>query len=49
VQAAGFQFAESADFLRNADDARDWNASPSAAGERRGQSDRFALKFRKPE
>mgnify|MGYP001477090703 CR=1 FL=1 len=31
-------------------DARDWNASPRAAAEagRRGQADRFILKFIKP-
>ena len=33
---------------RNPEDTRDWNSSPSAAGERRGTSDRFALKFVKP-
>ena len=37
-----------ADFLRNPDDARDWNAAPGAAGARRGQSDRFVLRFVKP-
>ena len=36
------------DFLRNPADTRDWNASPRAAGERRGTSDRFVLKFVKP-
>lgn len=49
IEAAGFKLAESADFLRNPSDARDWNASPSAAGERRGESDRFVLRFVKPE
>jgi predicted methyltransferase len=34
--------------LRNPDDFRDWNASPTKAGERRGTSDRFVLKFVKP-
>jgi predicted methyltransferase len=34
--------------MRNPADARDWNDSPSAAAERRGSSDRFVLKFRKP-
>jgi len=48
VEKAGFRFVASADFLRNPDDARDWNASPSKAGERRGTSDRFVLKFEKP-
>jgi predicted methyltransferase len=48
VQSVGFIFAQSSDFLRNPDDARDWNASPSAAGPRRGTSDRFCLMFKKP-
>ncbi len=48
VQAAGFQLTDSADFLRNPDDARDWNAAPSTAGGRRGTSDRFVLRFTKP-
>lgn len=48
VEAAGFQLAKTGDFLRNPSDPRDWNASPSAAGERRGTSDRFALVFVKP-
>lgn len=48
IQAAGFQRAGSADFLRNPDDTRDWNASPMAAAERRGTSDRFVLRFVEP-
>jgi len=48
VQAAGFVLDGQADFLRNKDDTRDWNDSPRAAGERRGTSDRFVLRFRKP-
>lgn len=48
IEQAGFMLQESADFLRNPDDTRDWNASPRVAGERRGQSDRFVLKFAKP-
>jgi predicted methyltransferase len=48
VEQAGFHLAKSADFLRNPDDPRDWNASPKAAGERRGTSDRFVLVFEKP-
>jgi len=48
VQAAGFVLDGEADFLRNKDDTRDWNDSPRAAGERRGTSDRFVLRFRKP-
>jgi predicted methyltransferase len=48
VEAAGFVLEKTGDFLRNSEDARDWNASPSQAGERRGTSDRFVLLFRKP-
>jgi len=48
VEAAGFALEASADFLRNPDDPRDWNAAPSAAGARRGTSDRFVLRFVKP-
>ena len=48
VLAAGFVLDGEADFLRNGDDTRDWNDSPRAAGERRGTSDRFVLRFRKP-
>jgi predicted methyltransferase len=48
VEAAGFRLAAEGDFLRNADDARDWNASPRVAAERRGTSDRFVLRFDKP-
>lgn len=50
VEAAGFKLAGAAPFLRNPDDARDWNASPPAAtaAGRRGTSDRFVLKFVRP-
>jgi predicted methyltransferase len=48
VLAAGFQLAGETDIWRNPQDTRDWSASPAAAGERRGTSDRFALKFVKP-
>jgi len=48
ITAAGFRFVEAGDFLRNPADARDWNDAPGAAGERRGTSDRFVLKFVKP-
>lgn len=50
LEAAGFQLAASADFLRNPGDTRDWNAVPfaAAAAGRRGQSDRFILKFIRP-
>jgi predicted methyltransferase len=48
VEAAGFELAAVGDFLRNPNDARDWSPSPRAAGERRGTSDRFVLRFVKP-
>jgi predicted methyltransferase len=48
VEAAGFRLAAEGDFLRNPQDARDWSPSPRAAGERRGTSDRFVLRFVKP-
>ncbi|HEX9577875.1 MAG TPA: M1 family aminopeptidase, partial [Myxococcales bacterium] len=49
VQKAGFKLAAEGNFLRNPQDTRDWNSSPRAAAERRGTSDRFALKFVRPE
>lgn len=48
ILAAGFELTAEASFLRNPADTRDWNASPSAAGEQRGESDRFVLEFTKP-
>jgi predicted methyltransferase len=48
VEHAGFRFVAEADFLRNSRDTRDWNDSPKQAGDRRGTSDRFALKFIRP-
>jgi predicted methyltransferase len=48
IQRAGFRLEAEGNFLRNAGDPRDWNASPRSAGERRGTSDRFVLKFVKP-
>lgn len=48
ILAAGFELAAEGDFLRNASDARDWNASPMKAAEKRGTSDRFVLRFVKP-
>lgn len=47
LEAAGFQLAEEASFLRNPADTRDWNALPWQS-KREEQSDRFVLKFRKP-
>lgn len=46
--AAGFKLEAESDVLRNPGDTRDWNSSPKAAGDRRGQSDRFMLRFVKP-
>lgn len=48
IQRAGFILDQEATFLRNPNDTRDWNASPGAAGDQRGTSDRFVLKFVKP-
>jgi predicted methyltransferase len=48
VEKAGFRLRTEGSFLRNANDARDWNASPSAAAEKRGTSDRFVLAFERP-
>jgi predicted methyltransferase len=48
VANAGFKLAAEAEVWRNPDDKRDWNDAPFAAGEKRGTSDRFALKFVKP-
>jgi predicted methyltransferase len=48
IESAGFKLAADADFLRNPADTRDWSASPRTAGERRGTSDRFVLKFVRP-
>jgi predicted methyltransferase len=48
IERAGFKLAGEASFLKNPADTRDWNDSPRAAGERRGTSDRFVLKFVKP-
>ena len=48
VTAAGFKLDGESDVLRNPSDARDWNSSPGAAGDRRGTSDRFMLRFVKP-
>jgi len=48
VGAAGFKLDATSDVLRNPADTRDWNSSPKQAGERRGTSDRFVLRFVKP-
>jgi predicted methyltransferase len=48
VAKAGFQLASEATFMKTPDDTRDWSTSPSAAGDKRGTSDRFVLAFKKP-
>jgi len=48
VKRAGFVLDAEASFLKNPADTRDWSASPKTAGERRGTSDRFVLRFKKP-
>ncbi|MEZ4334951.1 MAG: SAM-dependent methyltransferase [Myxococcota bacterium] len=48
IRSAGFRLDAELSLLRRPDDARDWNASPSAAGSRRGRSDRVVLRFVKP-
>jgi predicted methyltransferase len=48
IEQAGFVLDAESDFLRVPEDARDWSASPRTAGERRGHSDRFVLRFKKP-
>ncbi|MEI9938334.1 MAG: SAM-dependent methyltransferase [Pseudomonadota bacterium] len=48
IEQAGFRFVAEASFLKNPNDTRDWNDSPKEAGDRRGTSDRFVLKFEKP-
>ncbi|HEV8247473.1 MAG TPA: SAM-dependent methyltransferase [Polyangiaceae bacterium] len=48
IERAGFKLLQEGFFLRNPQDERDWNDSPKSAGERRGTSDRFALKYVKP-
>jgi predicted methyltransferase len=48
IEKAGFRLRAEGTFLKNPNDTRDWSASPSAAGEKRGTSDRFVLAFEKP-
>ena len=48
VEHAGFKLVEESSAWKNPNDARDWSDSPKVAGERRGTSDRFALKFKRP-
>lgn len=48
VLEAGFELEAHSDVLRHPDDQRDWSTSPRNAGEKRGTSDRFTLRFIKP-
>jgi predicted methyltransferase len=48
IERGGFVLDATASFLKNPADARDWSASPRVAAERRGTSDRFVLRFKKP-
>lgn len=48
VIQAGFKLEAEGNFLRNPADPRDWSASPSAASEQRGTSDRFCFRFVRP-
>ena len=48
VLAAGFKLDGESDVLRVPTDKRDWSTSPRVAGEKRGTSDRFTLRFVKP-
>jgi predicted methyltransferase len=48
IEKAGFVLEKSGTFLKNPADTMDWNASPGAAADKRGTSDRFVLLFKKP-
>jgi predicted methyltransferase len=48
ITSAGFVLDQESDFLRNPSDTKDWSTSPRSAGEKRGTSDRFALRFKRP-
>jgi predicted methyltransferase len=48
VEKAGFKLAAEGKAWRNPADTRDWNTAPFAAADKRGTSDRFALKFVRP-
>jgi len=48
VEKAGFKLDAASSALRNAKDDRTWSTSPRVAGEKRGTSDRFMLRFVKP-
>lgn len=44
---AGFVLESESALYRNPEDTRDWSTSPREVGDRRGTSDRFALRFLK--
>ena len=48
VEKAGFVLDRTSDLFKHPEDTRDWSASPSAAADKRGTSDRFVLVFKKP-
>jgi predicted methyltransferase len=48
IARAGFVLDAESAVLESSADTRDWNASPRVAAERRGTSDRFVLRFKKP-
>lgn len=48
VQKAGFELDGASSALRHPDDDKSWSTSPRTAGEKRGTSDRFVLRFKKP-
>jgi predicted methyltransferase len=48
VAKAGFVLTAETDLLRHPEDARDWSASDEAPADKRGKSDRFVLRFKRP-
>jgi predicted methyltransferase len=48
IEQAGFKLDRASDLFAHPEDTRDWSASPRAAADQRGHSDRFALVFKKP-
>ena len=49
IESAGFRLVGEGKFLKNPADTRDWSTSPRVVGEKRGTSDRFVLRFEKPD
>jgi len=45
---AGFVMTAETDLLRHTEDTHDWSASDEAPAEKRGKSDRFVLRFKRP-